>query len=162
MDNRPVGRATFPTKKQGVVEVASGPDLLLYDPETKRAFRLNATAAAVWQQCDGALTEEEIAAGAAGEALSRLIADGLVQVSGAATGPRAMTRGSFMRAGAAVAAGGVALPLIQSIVVPAGAHAAGTGCISTCGPSTTGTCCVKSPGVYGTCVHVSGNTYACQ
>lgn len=43
----------LPRRRSGLVERELPAELILYDPETDRAFLLNRTSAAIWDLCDG-------------------------------------------------------------------------------------------------------------
>ena len=51
----------MPKRREGLVERELPDELILYDPETDRAFLLNHTSAAVWDLCNGQSPKEEIA-----------------------------------------------------------------------------------------------------
>jgi hypothetical protein len=116
-------------------------DLLVYDSERDTAFRLNSTAALVWQSCDGTRTAGDLRAILTGElgdlasedmllmALDELAEHDLI-VSGyerrEADAVRLSRRRFFRSAGMAGAAAAAA-PLVYSMVVPASAAAAPAG-----------------------------------
>ncbi len=43
----------MPKRREGLIERELPRELILYDPETDRAFLLNRTSAAIWDLCDG-------------------------------------------------------------------------------------------------------------
>ena len=43
----------MPKRREGLIERELPEELILYDPETDRAFLLNRTSAAIWDLCDG-------------------------------------------------------------------------------------------------------------
>ncbi len=43
----------MPKRREGLIERELPEELILYDPETDRAFLLNHTSAAIWDLCDG-------------------------------------------------------------------------------------------------------------
>ena len=49
-----------PKRREGLIERELQEELMLYDPETDRAFLLNRTSAAIWDLCDGQNTAQEI------------------------------------------------------------------------------------------------------
>jgi hypothetical protein len=119
-----------------VTEEADG-ELLLYDEEQAVSCRLNATAALVWQNCDGNRTVQdlvEVLAGQVGEvasedmvmmALDNLVSHGLL-LSGyekrEGSAERLSRRRFFGRAGI-VGAAAVAAPVVYTLAVPEAAAA---------------------------------------
>lgn len=111
----------------GLVSREVGDELVVYDPATTQTHALNAAAAHVFRVCDGSRTTVEIAESVRGgsmpmshEAVQLAVADlaaaGLVTMSeGDVTG---VTRRRALVRAAAVGAGAVALPVIQSVVAP--------------------------------------------
>lgn len=123
----PSEEAQRPARLPHIIEAPTGSELLLYDDETNQAFRLDASAADVWRRCDGQETVEQIAGNSdtvEEEILASLSAAGLVTGVPASGTKSNVTRRRFMMAGAAVVAGGVALPFLQSVAVPSAAAAA--------------------------------------
>lgn len=51
----------MPKRREGLIERELPEELILYDPETDRAFLLNRTSAAIWDLCDGQHSAEQIA-----------------------------------------------------------------------------------------------------
>jgi hypothetical protein len=104
-------------------------ELLVYDERNHRAHCLNATAARVWQACDGQMkpaalgTELGLDAEAVTRALSELTDCELLE-----TGPRLQTSNGLTRRdlgfrAAKVGAAAASVPLIWSVAVPAAAGA---------------------------------------
>lgn len=50
----------MPKRRDGLIERELPEELILYDPETDRAFLLNRTSAAVWDLCDGHNAAQQI------------------------------------------------------------------------------------------------------
>lgn len=118
--------AAHPYRRTDLVETHIGNEVLLYDGETHRAYRLNDSAALVWHRCNGQTPVGDIveSGGAARNVLARLAADELVFNVPADISRRPMTRSGFvLRAGATIAAGSVVVPVIESILVPTPAAA---------------------------------------
>jgi hypothetical protein len=133
-----------PTRREfGLLRQPLDDELLLFDTERSRAHSLNATAAAVWQACDGERDHEELAAHCGIDeptlelALARLQAAHLLQGDSARTGDGAPAQDSapagvsrrvmIRRSLASGAALGVAIPVIRSITAPTAAMAASNG-----------------------------------
>ena len=51
----------MPKRREGLIERELPEELILYDPETARAFLLNRTSAAIWDLCDGQIALRQIA-----------------------------------------------------------------------------------------------------
>jgi coenzyme PQQ synthesis protein D (PqqD) len=78
-------------RREGLSERALPDELVLYDPETDKAYLLNRSAAAIWDLCDGERSMPELAAELAGgvpgeillqevaSAVERLYAEGLLE-----------------------------------------------------------------------------------
>ena len=56
-----VGDVRIPKRRDELIERELPEELILYTPETDRAFLLNHTAAATWDLCDGQHTTSQIA-----------------------------------------------------------------------------------------------------
>lgn len=115
----------LPVARQADLHVEQvGDDLVVYDHRTQAAHALNAAAACVWEQCDGARSAAEIAAelslkeAAVADALSLLQAKDLLASAGTVTQPQArrITRRVLTKAAAAAL-----VPAIVSIATPASA-----------------------------------------
>ena len=50
----------MPKRREGLIERELTKELILYDPETDRAFLLNHTSAAIWDLCDGQNAVQQI------------------------------------------------------------------------------------------------------
>jgi len=110
-------------------------ELMIYDPERKKAFCLNKTAALVWRHSDGRSTISEIAEKIAKEgypanedmvlfALNVLSKDGLLASSPTAVPSAISRRALLQKMGVGAAA---AVPLVTVLFVnPARAHASST------------------------------------
>ena len=60
-DNQPKSVDThMPKRRDGLIERELPTELILYDPETDRAFLLNRTSAAIWDLCDGQNAAQQI------------------------------------------------------------------------------------------------------
>lgn len=138
MANRPKARSD-----QLLVQ-RTGDDTLIYDERTHRAHSLDARAARVWELCDGARTEREIAQaygeGATGEAvvgwtLGELERSALLEDEGGAEARAALSRRALMKT-----VGLAAIPVIMAITAPR-ARAAVSTCSSVGQPCTTNPCC---------------------
>jgi|SRR5436853_1400103 hypothetical protein len=53
--------APSPHRRPDLIERELSDELVLYDPESDRAYLLNRSAAAIWDLCDGTRSLEEIA-----------------------------------------------------------------------------------------------------
>ena len=130
------GAGRLRARTQGLVVKTVGEDVLVYDLGQHRAHALNPQAAALWRQCDGRRTRDELreAAAAAGTTLDADAVDfGLAELARAgllAEAPgseRGLTRRQALRrAGLAAAVG---LPLVTSIVAPSPAAAQSPPCV---------------------------------
>jgi Coenzyme PQQ synthesis protein D (PqqD) len=138
MPNRPKARTD-----QLLVQ-RTGQDTLVYDERTHRAHSLDARAARVWELCDGARTEPEIAhaygEGAAGEAvvswtLAELEKSALLEDNGEAEARAALSRRALMRT-----VGLAAIPVIMAITAPR-ARAAVSSCSNGGQQCSTKPCC---------------------
>lgn len=113
-------------QKQLVVQ-ESGNETLIYDLESDKAYYLNATAAAVWQLCDGESPISEVAAKATNLTgqqistdiveltLSKLAENQLLEVESGFHTQRVSRREILRRAGLATMA---ALPVVASLAAP--------------------------------------------
>jgi hypothetical protein len=152
-------------REDGLVIETIGDELLVYDTETSRAHSLNASAAAVFEACDGTRSAEQIGqeggldADAVGLALADLAKSGLLE--GYVEPSERVSRRTVIRRLAVAGAGiGVAVPVIRSITAPtpamaitathkgnAGQHctpaSAGGGASAGCAPSSF---CNSAPG----------------
>ncbi len=120
-------------RREGLLVEPLEDEVLVYDLERHRAHCLNATAAFVWEHCDGErdvgelcrLLEEELGSPATPEivelALDRLHRARLLETAPAREMPRGQTRRQAIRRMAKV---GIALPLVMTIVTPLPAQAA--------------------------------------
>lgn len=166
------GDAAHPNRASHVIEAAVDDDLLLYDSSTHQAFRLNESAASVWRRCDGRTPVQEILQGdrAAWDLLARLSADGLVIGVPASPPKQAVSRRSFVRAGAAVAAGAAMTPIIEGILVPTPAAAfsgttggtGGTGGAGGGGGGGTTTWTCTKTGTYNWTGKCDGDDWTCR
>ncbi|MFN7925180.1 MAG: PqqD family protein [Bryobacteraceae bacterium] len=119
-----------PTARNSLLIQAVGDELVLLDRKTNRAHRLNRPAAAVWRQCDGTRTVNEIA-----HAVSRELAPGddALGVTEAALGQFAdlnLLENGIPRRDAArrmAIAAAALVPLVATIAVPRAARAASGG-----------------------------------
>ena len=114
-------------RQEGLVVQPVEDELLVFDSERGRAHSLNATAAAVWQACDGERDRRELATECGIDedtlelALERLSAAHLVDGAEAPVG--VSRRLMIRRTLAAGAALGAAIPVIRSITAPTPAMA---------------------------------------
>jgi hypothetical protein len=114
--------AKRPTRRtESLVIEQAGPDTLVYDERTHRAFCLDARAARVWDLCDGQRTEDEITEAygeglAAGSIVSwtvnALEQAGLLEARGS-TPRAALSRRTLIRD-----VGLAAIPIIMGITAP--------------------------------------------
>lgn len=114
-------------RSERVIIEALGDELLVYDLDSDEAHSLDASAAAIWQACDGAVTVAEISARVGlSEAAVRLTVERLAGLDLLAAGsftPPAVTRRAVLRRGlVAGAVATAAAPMITSIVAPAAAQ----------------------------------------
>jgi hypothetical protein len=118
-------------RADGILSKAIDGELILYDEERHRAHRLNATAAAVWQHCDGRRTTDEIARLLSSET-GKPISDEVVRLVLAELGEANLlcdhsAEGSTVTRRAALhrlaAAGLVLLPVVTTITAPTPADA---------------------------------------
>jgi hypothetical protein len=121
-------------------------ELLVYDLDCDEAHALNASAAAIWRACDGAVTVAGISARVGlSEAAVRSTVERLAGLDLLAPGfvarPTHSRRAVLRRGFVAGAAATVAAPLITSIVAPAAAQTTSTcsGDFGSC--QQTGDCC---------------------
>ena len=176
----------YPRRREdGLLRQPMDGELLLFDSERNRAHSLNATAAAVWEACDGQRSHEELAAGCGIDeptlelALDRLRGAHLldeVEVLQTGVSRRLMIRRS-LAAGAAL---GIAVPVIRSITAPTAAMAATNGrvkgqagkhCTKTSQCSPASFCqsgldsCQRGVGAScshtSSCLHNNSQTYVC-
>ena len=148
-------------RKDNLVVEPLEDELLVYDITTDEAHCLNASAALVWQNCDGQtslsqlvkLVEQRLRLPAGGDvtslALQQLSRKGLLTERLCSTTPALISRRSLIRS-LGLAAG--SLPLIISIVSPTPAQAAT--CLSPGQACTTSTECCSAlcqTGTTGTC-----------
>src|SRR5438309_598517 len=121
-------RRMIPEARQnGLIVKELDDELIIYDQRSKRAHNLNAEAAFVWHHCDGLTSVEEMAERLEGGrdfetnlqvvrlALEDLEKAGLVKETGVPMARRHVSRRQAM---VAIAAAGLALPLVKSIMVP--------------------------------------------
>ena len=121
---------TYPKSRQHDVLVEQvGDDTVVYDPTRRTMHSLNSTAAAVWRNCDGALSVPEVAERVSGElgasaddsvveyALDRLAGAHLLENASVARG---VTRRAMLKRMTAA----VAVPVVLSLVTPTPAMAA--------------------------------------
>lgn len=105
-----------------VKDVAS--ELVVYDLDTDHVHYLDAQVGSVWQACDGRTPVEEIARrvgvtpGVTAGIVGELADKGLM-----AEVPSGLTRRQMLQRSAAVGAGALAIPAIQSIAAPLAAYA---------------------------------------
>jgi len=130
-----------------------GGEVLVYDLSTNRAHCLNSSAAAIWKHCDGSRTVGELAkhlfpsvSPSSGEQIVRIALDRLHRrrlLEGEVQAPPAdLSRRRLLRqVGAAVAALGIAAPLVSTVIAPTSAYAF-SGCLPPGSPCTAfGQCC---------------------
>jgi hypothetical protein len=116
-------------REDGLVIEAIGDELLVYDTAVSRAHSLNASAAAVFQACDGTRSVGQIATECgldeelAELALADLVRFGLV-ADHAGTAQGVSRRAVIRRLAVTGAALGVGVPAIRSITAPTAAMAA--------------------------------------
>jgi hypothetical protein len=115
-----------------------GPETLVYNERSHKAFCLNATSSAVWRKCDGAHTIEQIAAAVTFElatpvseelvqyALGELRRDGLLEASPVSTVAPGISRRDMMQKLGFRAA--LLLPVVAMVTAPKAAHAT-SGCV---------------------------------
>jgi hypothetical protein len=129
-----IGRAFTPERKDMIMRQLKD-ELVLYDPDTKRAFCLNRVASEVWALCDGKTTVEEIIdhfqkidepemdRKVIYLSLRKLQRCGLLTNSSQAIEPLTFRsrRALIKKLGIAAA---MALPVVTSIIVPTPAEAA--------------------------------------
>lgn len=124
---------TYPKQSKSVHIEVLHDELCLYDWQRKEAHALNATAAQVWQMCDGATSPAQMAAqlrATQSPALNDMQAAALVSMSlqeltqahllakTGAAGQNVLTRRQVLKALGGAAAGAVLLPAVSSIVAP--------------------------------------------
>ena len=150
-----MGKTGYPkARRDGLVLRELPEELLIYDTETHEAHCLNATAAFVWNQCDGETAVTEIADRAAADlgtamdeevvwvALEDLWKQQLLEGEGAPAREGTMSRSQVLKRAGVVAA--VSVPVVVSIVAPKAAHAAT--CIQQGQPCSPGqVCCPSTP-----------------
>jgi hypothetical protein len=124
--------------QQGICIEQIGPETLIYDERSHKAFCLNATSSSVWRKCDGAHTVEQIAAAVTLElampvseelvqyALGELRHDGLLEASPVSTAVPEISRRDMMQKLGFRAA--LLLPVVAMVIAPKAAHAT-SGCI---------------------------------
>jgi hypothetical protein len=165
-----MGTSGYPkARSDGLVLRELPEELLVYDTETHEAHCLNATAAFVWQQCDGTTGVPEIADRVRATfktemddevvwlALEDLWKRQLLHGEPAPAREGKMSRSQVLKRAAVVAA--VSVPVVTSIVAPTAAHAATClpcGGINT--PCTVGgtPCCAPCICIEGTCTNPNG------
>jgi hypothetical protein len=125
-----MGEALRPRRPEvGLITESINDELLVFDSEHNRAHSLNATAARVWQACDGQRDVEELALVCDLDqttltlALERLRAAHLLD-DDASPSEGVSRRMIIRRSVAAGAALGVAIPVVRSITAPSLAMAA--------------------------------------
>jgi len=143
-----------PGRREGLIVETLGDELLVYDSDTNRAHSLNAVAAAVWEECDGARSADAVAQ-AVGvtedevwRALTQLDERGLLEgeLPRRLSGPEYSRRQAVRRMGLIGASAAFAAPLVKSIVVPTAAQAGAScaGINQQCGTPGPGTTCDPS------------------
>jgi hypothetical protein len=138
-------------REQGLTVETLGDELLVFDQDSNRAHSLNATAASVWQACDGTRTPDQLAEWCELDpqtvslALDTLADTNLL--AGYDNSGERVSRRTVIRRMALTGAGvGVALPVVRSIVAPSAAMAVSgarcnpTGCATSSYCSYSGTC----------------------
>jgi hypothetical protein len=119
-------------RTEDVVVEYLGTDLVVYDQRSNLASVLNRTAALVWENADGERTVADLAAVVEAElgdvadedlvlvSLDRLYERGLIDsgYEGRAAEDSRQSRRRFIRRAGVVGAAALALPVIQSIVLP--------------------------------------------
>jgi coenzyme PQQ synthesis protein D (PqqD) len=139
-EQRPLARS------ERVIIEALGDELLVYDLDSDEAHSLNASAAAIWRACDGAVTVAGISARVGlSEAAVRVTLERLAGLdllaAGSFTRPTHSRRAVLRRGLLAGAAASAAAPLITSIVAPAAAQTT-SGCSADFGAcEQTADCC---------------------
>ena len=144
-----------------------GEEYVVYHRRHRRAHRLNPTVSAVWRRLDGTHSAEEIAESMGCDlsvvqlALRQLEDAHLLKNSQ----PQPVSRRSALRKVAAVAAIGVALPVISSIPAPTAAHAQSAAvCATSAGTSgttygtTASATSSRNAGTSGTSCSAAGHT----
>jgi hypothetical protein len=118
----------------GLVFERIGGELLIYSPKTGESHALNATAAVVFELCDGTHSREAMAAEVAHRcglppdeaivdlALAELTEAGVVQADGDAPPP--VTRRALIRRLGLTAIAAAMLPFVETVVMPSTAAAA--------------------------------------
>lgn len=164
-----MGTSGYPKARcDGLVLRELPEELLIYDTETHEAHCLNATAAFVWQQCDGTKSVAEITDSLRARfetemddevvwlVLEDLWKQQLLEGEAAPAREGTMSRSKVLKRAAIVAA--VSVPVVTSIAAPTAAHAATfLPCGSPCSP--TGIPCLPScPCTNGTCTQGDGPT----
>ncbi|MGE0487916.1 MAG: PqqD family protein [Vulcanimicrobiota bacterium] len=166
----------MPKQKFVAIEQAIGDELILYHPQTRRAYSLSPTAAQVYRACDGATLQSQVALSLGKEgrdllqaALDRLATEGLIEAEGSTTLDRRrfLTRVALLPVVSSVLAPEPTLAASGSCLMsgfsgcatssqPAGPPGAPTGCVDCCDNSPTCAC----PADCGKCVCVAA--YRCS
>ena len=155
-------------RREGLIEVDLGDEVLLYDERTHQAHALNPTAAVVWRELDGRKSSAELARSIGGDlpasqrqqlvtlTLEDLSKRDLLDRPRLDARPKGLTRRQILRG---LAAAGAIAPIIATVET---AHA-GPGVVSAMTCTTPGctpaslcpgtTCCI--------CVHTTENTNVC-
>jgi hypothetical protein len=132
-DRRPCARASENLTVEPVAD-----ELLVFEPRSRRAHRLNRAAALVFLRCDGRSTVDEIADAlrAAGLPASREVVElavaelaqaGLVEPALDWSRVRFRSRRTLLKQLGLLTGAALALPIVQSIVAPSVAAAASCG-----------------------------------
>jgi hypothetical protein len=151
-------------RRDGLLKADLAEEVIVYDPERKRAHSLSGIAVAVWKHCDGLTSIADLQRLVAKElahpvdemtvliALRELAKAHLLQAFpfGGAE-PDAVSRRAALKRAAKLGAGALATPLVVSLGVPAAAAAAS---ISFCAPgcqSPPNVCCKSGDGRVNIC-----------
>src|SRR5207247_252392 len=114
--------------KKGLQVKEVGAEVVVFDKFSSKVYRLNATPAFVWRNCSGARTPSQIAAllntPNAEEVVRMAIAEltGAGLLEGAPINAAGVSRRQFVTRLGLAASAAIALPVIDSLVVPAQAQ----------------------------------------
>ncbi len=148
-----------PKVRSDLLTTPVGQDLVVYDPSTNEAHRLNTIARQVWEMCDGLTSQDDIAdtlnslAGAhslehVARSLLMFTELGLLDSDSATPQPTRVARRDFLRKAALAGATVAAVPIIETILVP-DAAAAASGAGPTPGPIPTSPPLNRIEGLHG-------------
>jgi hypothetical protein len=115
-------------RTRGLLCEAVGEEAVIFDRDSKKAFRLNRTATIVWRHCDGKTSVEDLAGILQRELQLTEAAEPLVEMAlqqvesmGLLEAPSGVTR---RQAGKAIAAAAGLVPFVTAIALPTPARAA--------------------------------------